>query len=128
MQNLFLQNLNLRIMNKVGKYLVGILLGLLLCGAVVGGFFWGKNQQLKKDVVIQNALVQQVEELQAKIDAVENLNLNLNFKKDSLEYEVRKTINKLNQLRSDYDKKISDIVNYTNPELELFFRKRYSSN
>jgi hypothetical protein len=48
------------------------------------------------------------------------------IKIESLEYKVDSTKNKITEIRNYYGKKIKDISNYTNDELDSFFTERYS--
>jgi len=59
---------------------------------------------------------------QLKQDSIIN---SYKIKIESLEYKVDSTKNKITEIKNYYGKKIKDISNYTNDELDGFFTERY---
>lgn len=70
-----------------------------------------------------SVLIANLDKEHVKQDSIIN---SYKIKIESLEYKVDSTKNKITEIRNYYGKKIKDISNYTNAELDSFFTERYS--
>ena len=130
-RNLFLQNLrdlSILMKSKVVIILVGVAALLVAALLFWFGYKQGLNSQRLKDIQVEKVLEQKIDSLQKYVEAVEELSQNLEHRRDSLEHEIYKIEKHMQEVQEDYDEKISNIISYSNPQLEQFFLDRYGSN
>lgn len=109
--------------DRLPAILVGIIVGVLLILAFLGGKGYQKNFSNIDTEYYQKQIIEaqtEAAEWKDRYDSVLKEKTTLLLSVDSLEYRIK-------ELRKDHAQKITVVKSYSNPELEQFFAERYAN-
>lgn len=109
------------------KQKVGLgLLTVAVLALLVLAFFGGRSYQKHIPSEAEKYLEQQVVTLRTEISVWEQKAKELQESSATYQLQVESLEKQLQNVKKEYNKKISSIKSYSNPELERFFTERYS--
>lgn len=112
--------------NWTKKLKLGLIIVAVLALLIVA-FFGGRTYQKRIPSEAEQYLQQQVVELKQEISNWEKQAKDLEAYSATLQLQVESLEKQLQNVKKEYNKKISSIKSYSNPELERFFAERYSN-
>ena len=104
-----------------------VLIVVAVLALLILAFFGGRTYQKRIPSEAEQYLEQQVVELRQEISIWEQKAKELQESSATYQLQVESLEKQLQNVKKEYNKKISSIKSYTNPELERFFAERYSN-
>ena len=102
------------------------IVGLLILSGIVLVWTTYSAKPVSGQSEAEKYLLQQRDSLVLEIGRLESEVLLYKKHAEALQQEILNLNKNLTSIQSKYDKEISNIASYTNPELEQFFANRYS--